>query len=88
MRAKLEAAGGAVLDSTQLLGLEVHPDGVALQVSGPPPAASSGDGSTTSSNSSGGGGGGGSTRRVVARLVLDCMGHQSPIVRQIRCVAA
>ena len=73
MRAKLEAAGGVVLDNTQLLGVEVHPDGAALKVSG-------GGGGDGGSNGSG-------ARTLTARLVLDCMGHQSPIVRQIRWVA-
>jgi hypothetical protein len=72
MRARLEAAGGVVLDSTQLLGVEVRPDGAALRIAGGP----GGEGS--------GGGGGAGDRTLAARLVLDCMGHQSPIVRQVR----
>lgn len=75
MRARLEAAGGVVFENTALSGVTVAPDGVSLEVAGPPSASANGNG-----------GGGGSTRRLVARLVLDCMGHQSPIVRQIRCV--
>ncbi|GBF87530.1 glycine D-amino acid oxidase [Raphidocelis subcapitata] len=75
MRARLEAAGGAVLDQTQLLGVEVRPDGAALRVAGP---GGGGDGG------GGDGGGGGGERTLAARLVIDCMGNQSPIVRQAR----
>jgi lycopene cyclase CruP len=71
MRKKLEAAGGVVLDNTQLAGIEVHPDGAALKISG---GGSSGNGS----------GNGDGQRTLTARLVLDCMGHQSPVLRQIR----
>lgn len=71
MRARLEAAGGVVLDQTALEGVEVAPNGVSLTVTGP-----------SGGNDSGGGGGG--SRKLTARLVLDCMGHQSPIVRQVR----
>jgi lycopene cyclase CruP len=79
MRAKLEAAGGVVYERTRLLGVDVHPDGAALRVSTPSSSENGGGGG------GGGGGGNGAGQAVLsARLVLDCMGHQSPIVRQLR----
>jgi len=84
MRAKLEAAGGKVYENVQLAGVEVCSDGVALALNS---QAAAGDGSA---------GGGGATpglpsgphvqyaTTITGRLVLDCMGHASPIVKQLR----
>jgi hypothetical protein len=77
MRRKVEAAGGVIFERTRLLGVAVHPDGAALRL----------DGGGGGSGNNGGGGnnnGGGGARTITAQLVLDCMGHQSPIVRQAR----
>lgn len=77
VRARFEAAGGRVLERTALQGLRVHPDGVRLQLGG-------GGGGTGGSN------GAASQQRqqeegsLTARLVLDCMGHASPVVQQVR----
>ena len=69
-RRRFEAAGGLVLERTPLSGVWVHPDGVSLQL---------GDGSSGSSSGSGL-----SRQQLNARLLLDCMGHASPIVQQVR----
>lgn len=70
---RFENEGGVVLDSTSASGAAVHPNGVALDVSG---------GNESSSEASE------SKRNVVSsKILLDCMGHASPIVRQSRCGA-
>jgi hypothetical protein len=84
-----------VLENVLLSGLEVYSDGVAVRLAsqtlpgGAPPseaaAAGSGDGSGGTS-SQGGRVQYGST--LTTRLLLDCMGHASPIVKQLRWVAA
>ena len=68
-RRRFKAAGGRVLERTALAGMAVHPDGVALQLGG---------------GSGGGSGAGSSPRQLTARLVLDAMGHASPVVQQVR----
>ncbi|KAF8071129.1 sirt2 [Scenedesmus sp. PABB004] len=78
MRAKLEATGGKVYECVQLGGVEVAGDGVTLTL--------------TSQTAPGGGAApsGGVGARVqfasslTTRLLLDCCGHASPIVRQLR----
>lgn len=97
-RRKFEAIGGRILERTPLNGLWVHPNGVGLDIgsssssSGPSSSGSSStagapsasaSGSAAHASSSGSSTVGGS-RQVTSRLVLDCMGHASPIVRQIR----
>lgn len=93
MRSKLEAAGGKVLEDVQLSGVDVYADGVALSLASqtlPGGASSSSSGNGSSGGSAAGGGGAqqggrvqyGST--VTGRLLLDCMGHASPIVKQLR----
>ncbi|GFR42284.1 hypothetical protein Agub_g3182, partial [Astrephomene gubernaculifera] len=85
MRRKLESYGGVVLERTALDGISVHPNGCGLSIrpqsAGSPEAskgtASPGDDAADSSASS-------TQPPLTARLVLDCMGHFSPIVRQIR----
>ena len=68
-RRRFEAAGGLVLERTPLSGVWVHPDGVCLQL---------GDGSDSS------GGSAPARQQLTARLLLDSMGHASPIVQQVR----
>lgn len=86
MRRKLEAAGGKIYENVQLAGVEVLSDGVALVMTSqtaPGGAAVPGAGAA----------GADSGARVqyatsiTARLLLDCMGHASPIVKQLRWAA-
>ena len=58
-------------------GISVHPDGAALSIRS---AASGGSSSSSSGSSSSGSG----SSSISARLVVDCMGHFSPVVRQMR----
>lgn len=83
MRSKFESLGGKVYEHVNLSGVEVHPDGVALGITG----------QTAAGGGPPGGGGGGSlssgvrvqyATTITARLLLDCMGHASPVVRQLR----
>lgn len=62
------------------VGVTVHSDGTCLQLATDSPASSnaSGSGSSGSASTSG------APERLVSRLVLDCMGHASPIVKQLR----
>ena len=73
-RRRFEAAGGQVLERTGLQGVWVHRDGVCLQL----------DGGGAGAGAAGGDGGAGGQQQLTARLLLDCMGHASPIVQQIR----
>ncbi|KAL4448357.1 hypothetical protein ABPG75_005576 [Micractinium tetrahymenae] len=73
-RARFEAAGGRVLERTALEGLWVHPDGVRLQLGC---SGGSSNGSTDQQQQQQQG-------SLTSRLVLDCMGHASPIVQQVR----
>lgn len=61
--------GGVVMDCATASGATVHPNGVALNLSD----------SQDSSN------GTEQPGLVSSKLLLDCMGHASPIVRQNRC---
>eukprot|EP00775_Hariotina_reticulata_P005254 gene5254-5489_t len=84
MRTKLEAAGGKVYENVQLAGVEVCSDGVALAINS---QAGPGDGSATGSPSTSGLPSGSQVQyasTITGRLLLDCMGHGSPIVRQLR----
>ena len=72
VRENFEAAGGTVMERAALDGVDVRPDGVRLDVSPAP-----------------GGGPGPSERSappapLTARLIVDCMGFGSPVVRQAR----
>ena len=70
---RFKSAGGVVLDRTAANGAAVHPNGVALDIGG---------GEEPSSEAAE------PVRNVVSsKLLLDCMGHASPIVRQSRCGA-
>eukprot|EP00798_Chlamydomonas_sp_ICE-L_P008360 gene8360-3440_t len=74
MRGKLEAAGGKIFERAILEGVMVHSNGASLAVK----------------SASGGGGDAGQPpvltylNTVSTRLLVDCMGHQSPIVKQLR----
>ena len=97
MRSKLEAAGGKVLDEVTLSSVDVYSDGVALTISGQTAAggaavdaaaAASGAAAVAASGSSGELSQGPRVQYssvVTTRLLLDCMGHASPVVRQLRC---
>jgi hypothetical protein len=91
MRTKLEAAGGKVLDEVQLSSVDVYSDGVALTISGQTAAG----GAHVDAAGAAAAGGVLSTgprvqysSTVTTRLLLDCMGHASPVVKQLRCVGA
>jgi hypothetical protein len=88
MRSKLEAAGGKVLDEVTLSSVDVYSDGVALTISGQTAAG----GAAVDAAAAGSSGESSQGPRVqyssvvTTRLLLDCMGHASPVVRQLRCV--
>ena len=70
VRARFERAGGLVLERTPVRGVAVFADGVELSLRRTPPSPDS-DGATNDET-------------LHARLVLDCMGHRSPIALQQR----
>ncbi len=79
VKQRFEAAGGAVLEFTGAQGVAVHPNGISLDV----PSAASADSaqaqdtsSTQNTDEADGG--------ITGRLLIDCMGNFSPIVRQAR----
>ncbi|KAF6251608.1 hypothetical protein COO60DRAFT_604343 [Scenedesmus sp. NREL 46B-D3] len=83
MRRKLEAAGGKVYEDAQLGGVEVLSDGVGLVVTsqtvpGGAAAAAAGGGQSSGARVQ-------YASSLTTRLLLDCMGHASPVVRQLRC---
>ncbi|GLC38248.1 hypothetical protein PLESTB_000941300 [Pleodorina starrii] len=83
MRRKLEEMGGVVLDRTALEGIQVHPNGCSLAVrpeGGGGGGRSAGSGSLPASASASSS----TSTRLTTRLVVDCMGHFSPIVTQVR----
>ncbi|KAL6762577.1 hypothetical protein V8C86DRAFT_3023359 [Haematococcus lacustris] len=73
-RRRLEALGGRLLEHTSLQGLTVHPEGVLLRLQSEKGEGEAGHAAP----------GGAPESQVTARLLLDCMGHGSPIVRQAR----
>jgi hypothetical protein len=85
MRTKLEAAGGKVYENVQLAGVEVCSDGVALALNS---QAAAGDGSAGRGTAATPGLPSGPhvqyASTITGRVVLDCMGHASPIVKQLR----
>lgn len=96
-RARFEAAGGVVLEQTPLAGMVVHRNGVALQLAGGSSAGgTSGSSAAASSSSSSTAAAAAPATRsqeqqqpqqpqvLTARLVLDAMGHASPVVQQVR----
>ncbi|MBD2159609.1 FAD-binding oxidoreductase [Limnothrix sp. FACHB-1083] len=84
LRQKFLAAGGILLEQTQFVSLTVQPDRVWVQgrslLGGPTGATGAGGnaayGDWVTAHQA--------TVTIGARLVLDAMGHQSPIVRQTR----
>lgn len=81
MRAKLEAHGGRVYENAIPEGVQMHPDAASLTLRSS--AAAGGATASTSGSSDGHVSG---VHHIRTRLVLDCMGHASPIVKQIRYV--
>lgn len=83
LRAKFLAAGGILLEQTQFETLTIHPDRAIVQARAigavAPGAGGAGGGAAFSDWASEG-----EPIVLAARLVLDAMGHQSPIVRQTR----
>lgn len=75
LRRRFEAAGGIVLENTAFRSATVHSDGVLVRTRAVS-RARGGEGER--------GGAGRAGREIRARVVLDCMGHYSPIVRQMR----
>ena len=79
VKQRFEAAGGTVLEFTGAQGVAVHPNGVSLDI---PTAASQETAQAKGSN--------GTQQQpetddgVTGRLLIDCMGNFSPIVRQAR----
>lgn len=86
MRSKLEAAGGKILEEVQLSSVDVYSDGVALTISG---QTAAGGAHVDAAAAAGGVPSQGPrvqySSTVTTRLLLDCMGHASPVVRQLRC---
>lgn len=86
MRSKFESLGGKVYESVNLSGVEVYHDGVALTITGQTQA---GGGPAAAAAGTAGPATGARVQyatTVTTRLLLDCMGHASPIVRQLRYV--
>jgi hypothetical protein len=87
---KFEQFGGKIFQRVTLDGVEVTPSAVQLNISSnaaaepPSNASSSTTPSSSSSSSSGQGEGVREYPSIRCRLLLDCMGHASPIVRQLR----
>lgn len=81
VRKRFERAGGTIFEFTAAEAAHVHPNGVALQLPlKTPQNGRDGGGSGSNSGSS-------PTQPqdpITARLLVDCMGHFSPIVRQAR----
>ena len=73
MRAKFEREGGRVLEFAAAEGAEVRDNGVTLRI----PTASR-DGRPPQQN-----GASGAEEVITGRLLIDCMGNFSPIVRQV-----
>ncbi|PRW45123.1 fad dependent oxidoreductase [Chlorella sorokiniana] len=76
-RARFEEAGGVVLERTPLSGMVVHPNGVALQLADSNSGSSSNGAAAGAAQSQ-------QQQQLTARLVLDAMGHASPVVQQVR----
>ena len=73
-RANFERKGGVVMERAALAGIDVRPNGASLDVA----PASAGASSTEKEESPS------TAQPCTARLVVDCMGFGSPIVRQQR----
>lgn len=74
-------------------GVTVHSDGACLQLATDSPTGNNASGNNIATNNASGSGSSGNAsssgtsgvpQRLVSRLVLDCMGHASPIVKQLR----
>ena len=80
VRTRFEQAGGLVLERTPVRGVSVFADGVELSLrQTPPPATDDDDGGGSDASD-----GATTDATLHARLVVDCMGHRSPIALQQR----
>lgn len=75
MKQKFLAAGGVLLEQRELQGAIVHPNGVEI------PTVLCGSPERSAPTGSAGAG---DTLTLTTRLFLDCLGHFSPVVRQLR----
>ncbi len=70
VRQRFVDAGGQLFEMAAATELTVHPDGVRLGLTGPPPSKAPPPPQPLPPS-------------VTCRLVLDCMGNASPIVKQV-----
>ncbi len=83
MKQRFLQAGGTIFEHTQFKGAEVHPDGISIRFGPAPGAPDVGDANRPTAL------GGGAAAKAApsvlrSRMIIDCMGHYSPIVKQIR----
>ena len=78
VRQRFEAAGGTVLEMTGAEGVAVHPNGVSLDIPKKDSAQAQASNGTQPEGAAADGAG------ITGRLLIDCMGNFSPIVRQAR----
>jgi lycopene cyclase CruP len=90
-RTRFLALGGTLFEGTTFRSATVHPDGVALHLSPttrPSPSVSTPTTTTTTTTTTAAAAATTKTpskqQRLTARLLVDCMGHYSPIVAQMR----
>jgi hypothetical protein len=81
---KFEQFGGKIFQRVTLEGVEVTPSAVQLNISSNAAAEPPSSTTTSSSSSSSQGEAAKEYPNIRCRLLLDCMGHASPIVRQLR----
>ncbi|KAK9841815.1 hypothetical protein WJX81_004881 [Elliptochloris bilobata] len=74
MKARFLDSGGTILEDTAFRSAEVYPEGVAIRLS----AGGAGGGRRAAAAAAGG------EQELHCRLLIDCMGHWSPIVKQMR----
>jgi hypothetical protein len=76
MRQNFEAAGGRIFENVNVEGVDILEDCAQLTLHSRPSSSSSGEGGVQPPVSYG--------STLNCRLLLDCMGHGSPIVKQLR----
>ncbi|PNW84115.1 hypothetical protein CHLRE_04g221550v5 [Chlamydomonas reinhardtii] len=90
LKRRFHAAGGIIFENTAFKHADVHPDGIKLSLAPGGAAAPVAVGDTNRPNGLTTGGaapapsGPVAPRSMTTRLLLDCMGHYSDIVKQIR----
>ena len=77
MKQRYEAAGGTVLELTGAEGVAVHPNGIVLDIPTKDSAQAQASNGNQQERAADGAG-------ITGRLLIDCMGNFSPIVRQAR----